>query len=178
MAAVLFENRFILTKKLHKQYCSECYKVSRKSTQRLAIILALVSLIAGILVYFFLEWQWLVILCAVFFAYFVFFYFWGYAFSEWFNFRDLHRQHGKAIVMILDFMPSQVSVKVNKTSFCFKYSSISKAYETDDIIILILERKGMIEHGQIVYKNGFNVGQLQDFKEFINKKCEKEIFSL
>ena len=56
---------------------------------------------------------------------FVFFYFWGYAFSEWFNFRDLHRQHGKAIVMILDFMPSQVSVKVNKTSFCFKYSSIS-----------------------------------------------------
>ena len=77
----------------------------------------------------------------------------------------------------MDFMPVQIFVKVGSSSFSFKYETIQKVYETEDIFILILKTKGMIEHGQIVFKNGFGEGvDIQEFKRFLNDKSGKELF--
>ena len=88
-------------------------------------------------------------------------------------------EHGQVIVMIVKFLSDNVNVKVNKTSFSFKYTTIEKAYETDDEIILILKTAGMIEHGQVLFKKGFKPeSELIGFKEYINRRSGKKIFDM
>ena len=88
-------------------------------------------------------------------------------------------EHGQVIVMIVKFMSDNVDVKVNKTGFSFKYSTIEKAYETDDEVILILKAPGMVEHGQVLFKKGFKPeSELIGFKEYINRRSGKKIFEL
>jgi len=175
MAKILFENKFILTRKLHKQYCKVSYSRMRKSTKILSFILAGASIIAAAVMAY-LRMKVFCLVALVLFAYFIMMAFWGYLFSEWINFHTMKRKYGDVIVMIVDFMPVNVQVKVGKTALNFKYSSITKAYETDDLIVLILGAKGMIEHGQVLFKQNFKDDSLQEFKTFINEKTGKEIF--
>ena len=182
MAKILFENKFILTKQLHRQYCEECFTKMRKQTKLMALIFAMVFAAISCLVRFVLHWNKLAILFYVLTAYFVLWIFWGYKVSEWLNYRNLQRNHGQYIVMQISFEPTQVKVKTGETSLSFKYTTISKAYETKDLIILILSTEGMIEHGQVLFKNGFMGDQdgkcLNEFKKMINEKSQKDIFSL
>ena len=177
MAKVLYNNKFILTKKLHKQYCQETFKATRKRTKTICLIFSPICLIAGFLILIFLHMT--IPTCVAFMAaiYFLLMAFWGYTFSEWINFRSMEREYGRDVVTIMDFMPVQIFVKVGSSSFSFKYETIQKVYETEDIFILILKTKGMIEHGQIVFKNGFGEGvDIQEFKRFLNDKSGKELF--
>lgn len=175
MAKICFENKFILTRKLHKQYCKVSYTRMRKSSRILAFVLAAASLIAAVALAFY-RIKIGVLVSLVLCLYFIMMGFWGYVFSEWIGFRSMKRKYGQVIVMIVDFMPNIVQVKVGKTSLNFKYSSIIKAYETEDIIILILGAKGMIEHGQVLFKANFKGDSLAQFKEFINEKTGNGIF--
>ena len=177
MAKVFYENKYILTKKLFKQYCKECYKKSRKRTQVLSLICAIVTFVLAALVLIIWNKTRLSMALGIVALYFVMMIFWGYSFSEWFNYRGMQKDYGENIVTIMEFLPLQVNVKMGKTSFSFKYTSITKAYETEDTLILILQAKGMIEHGQLVFKRGFkNHPDLEDFKKFINEKSGNEIF--
>lgn len=183
MAKIFYENRFLLTKKLHKQYCSETYRKMRKSTQLLAMLLALATVIIAALVFIFLHGRKSMIIFAVIFIYFVMMCFFGYSFSEWFNYRSLKRDYGEKkggeIVYQIKFEPKEIRVKVGETGFTFKYTTIEKVYETADLYIFILSKKGMIEHGQPVYKNGFtdkSPETIESFKNFINEKVGKDIF--
>lgn len=185
MAKAFYENRFILTKKLYHQYCKMTYKKMRKSTQRLAMILALITLIIALLVFFLLNGRKIMILFGILFLYFMAMYFSGYGFSEWINYRNLKRDYGHKsggeVVYQLRFEPVEVRVKAGETGFTFKYSSIEKIYETDDTFIFILSAKGMIEHGQIIFKNGFtdkSEETLVEFKKFINDKARKVLFEI
>ena len=111
--------------------------------------------------------------------YFFFMIFFGYSFRCWVDYRRMQDEHGQVIVMIVKFMSDNVDVKVNKTGFSFKYSTIEKAYETDDEVILILKAPGMIEHGQVLFKKGFKPeSELIGFKEYINRRSGKKIFEL
>lgn len=178
MAKIFFENRFILTKKLHHQYCKETYRTMNKRMQILALVLALVmyGLCAVSLFYLILPKPALVFLA--FGIYFTFMIFYGYRFSEWINFRRMKDEYGPAIAMILQFKQDKVSVRINEKSFAFQYASIAKAYETEDLIILILGKRGMVEHGQVIFKNGFTEhANLEDFKQYINKKTKNDIFT-
>lgn len=177
MAKVLFENKFLLTRKFHKQYCKETYRALRKRNQLTSALLAVVTLIAALLVFFLLDIRLVAYILFGLSAYFVFFIFYGYLFSEWINFRSLKREYGGDQVYIIKFEPSQVHVWVNKTSFSFKYTTITKGYETKDLLILILETKGMIEHGQMLFKGSFKTEEkVNEFKDFINEKSGKQIF--
>lgn len=187
MAKLFYENRFILTRKLHKEYCKETYKKMRKTNQRLALILAAVSLILFIVLFIFLYKKKIMILLGTIiglaFLYFVGMFFFGYAFAEWFNYRDFKRNYGQEqggeVVYQLRFEPVEVKVKVGKTSLTFKYSTIEKVYETENLFIFILSRDGMIEHGQMIFKKGFtdkSPETLENFKSFINEKAKKSLF--
>lgn len=111
--------------------------------------------------------------------YFVFMIFFGYSFRCWVDYRRMQDEHGQVIVMIVKFLSDNVNVKVNKTVFSFKYSTIEKAYETDDEIILILKTAGMIEHGQVLFKKGFKPeSELIGFKQYINRRSGKMIFDI
>lgn len=175
MAKIFFENKFILTPKLHRQYCKMCYAKMRRNSRIFAIVLALVSFI-GACVSAYYRIKLLCLISLVLVLYFILMSLWGYKFSEWVNYRSMKRKFGEVIVMIVDFFPAYVEVKTGKTSLTFKYSSISKAYETDDLIILIIAAKGMIEHGQILFKTNFKDDSLDRFREFINEKTGKDIF--
>lgn len=177
MAKIFYENRFILTKKLHHQYCKMTYQTMNKRMQVLSAALAAVMYVLCAVAVFYLRMP---KLCLVFFCfgiYFTFMIFYGYRFSEWINFRKMKDEYGPAITMVLHFQQDKVSVRVNEKSFAFKYSSISKAYEIDDGYILIIGKRGMVEHGQIIFKQGFTGdADLDEFKRFINKKTKETLF--
>ena len=178
MAKLMYENRFILTRKLHKEYFRFCYRKMQKRTQLISGVLALLSL--GASAWLFLGMHSIpgAVIGLILTVYFVLFIFFGYAFREWLQYRELQDQHGKAIVNLVRFNSDQVQVTVNKTKFSFKYSTIVRAYESEELLILILGKKGMLEHGQPLYKNGFT-GKIspEEFKRFINEKTAKDIFS-
>lgn len=177
MAKIFFENKFILTSKLHKQYCKVCFAKMRKSTKILSIVLAIVSFLAAVM-FAILKMEKMCFVALILVLYFVLMAFWGYKFSEWINYRGMRRQFGDVILMIVDFFPTYVEVKTgtkDKSSLTFKYTSISKAYETEDLIILIISAKGMIEHGQILFKENFKDDSLDKFRKFINEKTGVEL---
>lgn len=183
MAKIFFENRYILTKKIYHQYCKKTFRKLRKTNQILSIVLAIVTLIIALLVFFFLHGRKIMILFAIIFCYFVMMFFSGYKFSEWLNYRNLKRDYGHKtggeVVYQMFFEPTQVRVKVGETGYTFKYTTIEKVYEAEDIYIFILSGKGMIEHGQIVYKSGFtnrDDNTLESFISFIEEKSHKSLF--
>ncbi len=179
MAKLMYENHFILNRKLHKEYFRFCYRKMQKQTQLISGLLAVLSLaISGCLFFglHFIPGAVIGVVLAVYFVYVIFF---GYAFREWLQYRELQEQHGEAIANRVCFCSDQVQVTVNKTKFAFKYSTIVRAYESENLIILILEKKGMLEHGQPLYKNGFaGKPALEEFKQYINQRTEKEIFQI
>lgn len=177
MAKLMYENRFILTRKLHKEYFRFCYRKMQKQTQLIAGILAVVALAVSAVLYLWLHSVIGAVVGLIVAVYLVFVIFFGYAFREWLQYRELQDQHGKAVVNLVRFNSDQVQVTVNKTKFSFKYSTIVRAYESDELLILILGKKGMLEHGQPLWKRGFT-GEVspEEFKEFINQKTEKTIF--
>lgn len=181
MAKLFFENKYILTKKLYRQYCSKTFVTMYKRNRILAFCLAVGFTIAAVIVFIFTRIKWLTIFLGILAAYFYMMGICGYHFSEWLNYRRMQEEQGDVLVHILKFCSDQVHVQVNQTKYTFKYSSITKAYETEDLFILIIGAKGMIEHGQVVFKNGFaekNDTTLQSFKEFVNQKAKKPIFDL
>lgn len=175
----MYENRYILTKKLYTQYCSKTFATMNKRMRILAFSIAAGFTVATALVFWFTRIKWLTIVLGVCMLYFYFMGICGYRFSEWINFRRMQDEQGKVLVHLMKFCADQVNVQVNQTKFTFKYSSITKAYETEDLLILIIGAKGMIEHGQVVFKNGFtDKGEdtVENFKKFINQKAKKMIF--
>lgn len=179
MAKILMENKFILTRKLHKQYCKDSYYKRRKGTRIMSFVLALICALVTVLFLIFYRNKVAITVSLMMVLYFVLMAFYGYLFSEMINYRSLQKQHGKAVVMVVQFSPVQVFVRVNKTSFAFKYQTITGAYETEDLIVLILSRKGMIEHSQIIYKRGFGeAGSEIEFKQLINEKTGLDIFDV
>ena len=197
MAKLFFENKYILTKKLYRQYCRHTFQKMNYSTRRLCFILMGVSMVLTVVEFIFLRWVWLTTVLGCFDLYFLFMGICGYHYSEWMNYRDMQQNFGEVLVHIVRFCSDQIQVKVNTTSLTMKYSSIIKAYETEDLIILIIGTRGMVEHGQVVYKKGFFVSDgdklekvetpdeqleeqneqtLLEFKKFINTKAKKIIF--
>lgn len=179
MAKIFYENRFILTRKLHQQYCKITFRAMNKRIQLLSAALAVVMYVLCAVAFFYLRLPKLCLVFLGFGVYFTFMIFYGYKFSEWINFRRLKDEYGPAVTMILHFQQDKVCVRVNEKSFSFKYSSISKAYETEDSYILILGKRGMAEHGQVLFKQGFlHDADIEEFKRFINKKTKDTIFEL
>ena len=178
MAKLMYENRFILTRKLHKEYFRFLFLTLQKKTRLAALLLAVAAfLLSGVLL-FGLHSKAGAAIGLVFTAYFVYMFFYGYVFREWLQYRKLQDEHGKAIVNIVKFNSDQVQVQVNKTSFSFKYSTIEQAYETEELIILILQKEGMAAHGQPLYKKSFG-GQesLEAFQKYLNQKTGAELFT-
>lgn len=185
MAKIVFDNKFLLTRKLHKQYCKKAYKNSRKRIRITCLILTAIFLASAFALYTLLNWKVFAIILGLLAGYFLLMSFIGYTFSEWVNFGKLKDEHAHAkgcdVVLVITFEPVNVHVKFGKTQFSFKYTSIDSAYETDDLIVLVLKHPGMIEHSQILYKKGFtnkDDNVLDSFKEFINEKAGKAVFEL
>ena len=182
MAKILYENKFILTKDLHRQYCRQCFTKMRKHTKRLSLIFAIISYLIGFAFVIFLRLR---IPAGIFLTlgvYFTLWIFFGYRVSEWINYRSMQRSYGDYIVMQVFFEPVNVRVKTGTTSLTFKYTTITGAYETEDLIILILQAEGMVEHGQVLFKRGFSgdgEGRcIPEFKKMINEKSHKPVFEI
>lgn len=183
MAKILYDNKFLLTRKLHKQYCKTGYRKTRKRIRVTCIVLTVLFALVAILLGVFTNLKILVGIAGFLAGYFFLMIFMGYTFSEWVNFGKMRDEysHGKGldVVVVVSFEPVNVHVKFGKSQFSFKYTSIGKADETEDLIILYLNHPGMIEHAQILYKNGFtNKGEdtISEFKAFINEKSGKQVF--
>ena len=177
MAKLMYENKFILTRKLHSQYFRYCYRKLQKQTRILAVILTVLFAICFVLSIIFLGSRLAASLLSVITLYFFFMIFFGYSFREWIDYRKLQSDHGDVIVEIVKFNADNIHVKVNETGFSFNYRTIERVYETEDEYILILNLPGMIDHGQVLFKKGFKDGtDVEAFKAYINRRAGKIIF--
>ena len=177
MAKLMYENKFILTRKLHSQYFRYCYRKLQKQTRILALVLTILFAVCFVLSIIFLGNRLVASLFGVIALYFFFMIFFGYSFREWIDYRKLQSDHGDVIVEIVKFNADNIHVKVNETGFSFNYRTIERVYETEDEYILILNLPGMIEHGQVLFKKGFKEGtDVEAFKAYINRRAGKIIF--
>ena len=177
MAKLMYENKFILTRKLHSQYFRYCYRKLQKQTRILALVFTILFAVCFVLSIIFLGSRLVASLLAVLTLYFFFMIFFGYSFREWIDYRKLQNDHGDVIVEIVKFNADNIHVKVNETGFSFNYRTIERVYETEDEYILILSVPGMIEHGQVLFKKGFKDGtDVEAFKAYINRRAGKTIF--
>ena len=177
MAKLMYENKFILTRKLHSQYFRYCYRKLQKQTRILALVLTILFAVCFVLSIIFLGSRLVASLLAVLTLYFFFMIFFGYSFREWIDYRKLQSDHGDVIVEIVKFNADNIHVKVNETGFSFNYRTIDRVYETEDEYILILNLPGMIEHGQVLFKKGFKDGtDVEAFKAYINRRAGKTVF--
>lgn len=175
MAKLFYSNKFILTKKLHGQYFRCCFKETQKKLRLISLVLTFVFLILSVAALIFTGSRVLTSVLMVLTLYFLFMVFFGYSFRQWVDFRRLKDEHGDVIVMLVDFYSDNIKVKVNKTDFSFKYSTIDRAYVTEDEYILILKAPGMPEHGQVLFRTAFKDKE-EEFRNFINSKTGKNIF--
>jgi len=182
MAKVFYENKFLLTRNLHKEYCKNTYDKMRKKIKITNLILGIVFLAATVLLVIFTRLAFIATLTLLFSIYFFVMIQNGYRFSEWINYKKICEEtadvEGGEVLNIIRFEPVQIHVRAGITGYSFKYESIERAFETDRLIILILKRPGMIEHSQLVFKGGFsekNDDTLIEFKKFINEKVGKNI---
>ena len=177
MATILFKNQFLLTRKLHKEYCKSMFYTRRKKLRITWAIISLVLIAAGIFLKVFLNFKVLppiLFFLGAVFAYSVFF---GYKCSEWINYRKICNENsavpGLEAVIFIDFLPVQVTVKFGNAGYAFKYTSIVDTIETENLIILILQAPGMIEHAQLIFKGGFTDKSQDTLDRFLHMIAEK-----
>ena len=183
MAKTFYENRFLLTRKLHKEFCRTTFLKMRKKLRVIWAIVSLVFFLIAASLYIFTKLRILPIFAIIIGLVFFYSIFQGYRFSEWVNYRSLCRETadvaGGEVVMITRFEPVQIHVKAGKTGYSFKYATIDRVLETTNLFILILKHEGMIEHSQILFKGGFtekNEDTLDQFKKYLNEKTGKELW--
>lgn len=179
MAKLFFENKFILTRKLHKEYCKATFHLTRKRQKALAFILSALCLALALVFLFVLKIRLGILIAGIFAAYFFYMGIWGYTFYEWIDMGRLKDEFGPAVVMVVSFFSDRVALRVNEKHLAFKYSSITTSLETENLIILLVNAEGIIEHGQAIYKKAFEKEEdILAFKKYINDKTGKAIFTL
>ena len=182
MATVFFENRFILTRKLHREYYRELYRRNGRSIRILAAVLAFVSAAAFFATIILFRSKAAAAVLMVLCVYFVLMIPFAYVFREWIGYRGLLRDHGaQAIFEIADFYQDRIHVKVNKTEYDLKYTDLDGLIETEELWILLFKGKGGILNTQLLWKAGFrerSEEELKRFRTFIDKKSSKSIFGV
>ena len=180
MAKLFFENRFILTRKLHREYYRELYKRNGRNIRIISAVLACISAVVFLLSIIMLKSAVAATLFLVLCIYFILMIPFGYAFREWIGYRGLKRDHeAAAIFQIVSFYQDRIHVKVNKTEFDLKYGALDGVIETEELWILLLKGKGGILNTQLLWKKGFKdktEEELKRFCEFIDNKSSKSIF--
>ncbi len=176
MAKLCFENKFILTRKLHKEYCKTTYKKTRNKRKVVYGILAVLFLAVAVVAA--LVWKLLpVIIAAGVISLFCFYsLFFGYVLYEWFDMGRLKEEFGPAVAMVVSFYSDRVAIRVNDKKVAFKYSSITRCVETENLYIFFVYSEGIIEHGQALFKKGFKEEEIPAFQKYINERTGKEIF--
>ncbi|MCR5118334.1 MAG: YcxB family protein [Lachnospiraceae bacterium] len=180
MAKLFFENRFILTKKLHREYYRELYRKNGRSIKIISAVLACIFAAAFLLSVILFKSTPAAVLALVLCIYFVLMIPFAYVFREWIGYRGLRRDHqASAIFEIVSFYQDRIHVKVNKTEFDLKYDSLDGLMETKELWVLLLKGKSGLNSTQLLWKKGFtdkSEAGLKAFREFIDNKSKKSIF--
>lgn len=179
MAKLFFENKFILTRDLHKEYCKATYKVTRTRRKVIYGILAVAFLAVALVSAFLWHLIPIIIVAGIISAFCFYSLFFGYLLYEWFDMGRLKEEFGPAVAMVVSFYSDRIGIRVNEKKVAFKYDSITRCIETEHLYIFFVYAEGIIEHGQAIYKNGFGEEiKIPEFQRVINEKTGKEIFKI
>jgi hypothetical protein len=180
MARLMYENRFILTKKLHREYYRQLYKENGRGIRITSMVLMGLSVVGFMLTIILLK---SLLIAAVLLAaalYFALMIPFGYVFREWTDYRGLLREHGAgAIFQIVSFYSDRIHVKVNKTEFDLKYTALSGIIKTDELWVLLFKGSSGMRETLLLWRGGFKGltdEELKEFFDFIDKKSEGTLF--
>ncbi|MCR4584235.1 MAG: hypothetical protein K5686_00790 [Lachnospiraceae bacterium] len=181
MVEQLFENRFILTRKLHREYYREFYRRNGRNIKIISTVLACISAAIFLLFVILFRSAFAATFFLVLSVYFFLMIPYGYVFREWIGYRGLKRDHeASAIFQIVSFCRDRIHVKVNKLEFDIAYDQLDGLMETEELWILLLKGKNGLQNTQLLWKKGFKDKSEEGLKEFfgfINDKGRKSIFA-
>lgn len=176
----MYENRFILTRKLHREYYRQLYKENGRSIRLTSIVLMGLSAAGFMLTLILLKSLILTVILLVAALYFALMIPFGYVFREWIAYRGLLRDHGAtAIFQIVGFYSDRIHVKLNKTEFDLKYTALAGVMETDGSWVLLFKGSSGMQETLLLWKGGFKgltEDGLKEFFEFIDKKSGGTLF--
>ena len=180
MAKLFFENRFILTRKLHREYYRELYRRNGRNIRIISAVLACISAVVFLLSLIMLKSAIAATLSLVLCIYFTLMIPFGYVFREWIGYRGLKRDHeAAAIFQIVSFYQDRIHVKVNRVEFDLRYDQLDGLVETEQLWILLIRGKNGMQNTQILWKKGFkdrSEERLKEFCDFVDNKSKKSIF--
>ena len=165
----LLENKFILTKEMNKRYAKITYRRYHSKFQVGTLIASIVLFAIGF-AFVFLRLP-IPFVIFILLGLYVFFMSWfGFFYQSIISYRQLMDYYGNPVEMNVVFFSKFFRVKGNKTNYDFMYSQITDIIELDDISILIVSAKGIIQHGQIIDKKAFTQEELNKYYKLLYSK--------
>lgn len=152
-AKLLLTNRFILTKRMHRFYARETFRLYHKKWKNGVLLAGILTAGAGILLltmpsYFKIAGA-VALLAGL---YFIFMSQFGYLYGAMISYRNLTEILGTPPEMCVRFYPAFFSVKTGQADLNFAYKQITRRLEYDEMSILIIGKGNTIAHGQIIDK--------------------------
>ncbi len=176
----MYENRFILTKKLHREYYRQLYKENGRGIRITSTVLMGLSAAGFMLTLILLKSVILAVVLLAAALYFALMIPFGYVFREWTDYRGLLRDHGAgAIFEIVSFYSDRMHVKVNKTEFDLTYTALRGIMETEKLWVLLFKGSSGMQETLLLWKDGFKElteDGIKEFFDFIDKKSEGMLF--
>lgn len=165
----VLENKFILTKSMNRKYAKVTYHRFHSKWKTATFIISLVLFAVGF-AFVFLR---LPILFAIFIflGLYVFFMSWfGYIYQAAVSYSQLNLHYGNPVEMHVIFYPKFFRVCGPKSNYDFLYSQITDIIELEEMSILVVSAKGIIQHGQVVDKKAFSKEELDKYYKLIYNK--------
>lgn len=159
-----FENRIIFTKDIFSEYAKG---VIQKKAQHIAIPLAAFFLLVSIIDFFNMDFG----SAAFLFPFGIVLLFYPAILARVPVKKAYEQQKllngGKELEKTTRFSDRIDMVSSNKAEYSFAYSQVTQIYETKNLLILKINRKVNL----LLDKDGFTVGNLEEFRYFIRESC-------
>lgn len=169
----VLENEFILTRAMNRRYAKITYQKYHSKWQIVTLITAIVLFAAAFASAFaskfvpFLVFLFPILLLAGFYVFFMSWF--GYLFQASVSYKDMARFYGDPVKMHVIFYDRFMRVVGDGNFFDFMYSQITDMTDLEDMIILTVNAKGSIAHGQVIDKSLFTPEQLIKFYSISEK---------
>ncbi|MBR3039596.1 MAG: hypothetical protein IKI20_02930 [Lachnospiraceae bacterium] len=170
-AKVELVNRFILTRKMHRFYAAETFRIFHKKWSNTVFAVGLIVSAGGIIGTVMLPGFWKIpgVVFLLFGLYFLFMSKFGYLFGESMAYKNLEATLGTPPEMCVTFYPAFFSIKTGEKPLNFYYKQITRRLEYMEMSILIVGTDSHIAHGQIIDKAAMEPKDLERYYDVLER---------
>lgn len=162
---VKFENKTTITKEILAEFSKKAFKIYNKKYRMFVLLISVLCIILSFTAIAADGFSWFFIFMLLALIFFLFMYFKGYIFKLNQNYKNFNGLYGTLPEFIYRFYDEKIEASASRANLSIDYSQITKFSETENLYILMIEKQGII-----LKKNGFTIGDFNNFKVFMEEK--------